>query len=147
MSFLISDKARIWMREESQKHFYYGSISNLLALLKEKKKIFTVSLSHKETQIISCEFSDQTDLYELKSFSGSKIIIGKDVLFHIDSVWVPLHDIKHHEKITEFNILNNHFKESYAIKVSKIENCKSYKISTQDHTIVINNFLIKLSNE
>jgi hypothetical protein len=77
-------------------------------------------------------------------FSGSRIISSELMEFMIDNIWVPLHEISFHENIMELNILNNHFRESYAVSIKKVENIKGYILETADNRAIVNNFLIKL---
>lgn len=141
---MIADNSAVWMREEGKKSFYYANPLKVAAFLKDKKKIYTLSESHQETLITKCEYCGQFDLYEFKTFSGSRIICSELLEFLVDNIWVVLHEINFHENIMELNILNNHFKESYAISIKKAVNIKAYSLETADNTALINNFLVKL---
>ena len=140
---LLYEKSLIWAKSEDQKLYSWMSPKTIEKLLLDKKKVFTMSNIHTDTLISKCEFSGQMDLYEFKLYSGAKIICSEFVEFNIEKIWVPLKEINLHEKIAELNILNNHFFESYAVSVKKVENVKAYQIESADHVGIVNSFLVK----
>ncbi|MBP7562965.1 MAG: hypothetical protein KA886_04170 [Candidatus Cloacimonetes bacterium] len=142
---LFYEKSLIWAKTEEQKLYSWMSPVKIEKLMSDKKKVFTMSNIHSDTLINKCEFIEQTDLYEFKLYSGAKIICSEFVEFNIERIWVPLKEINLHEKIVEFNILNNHYFESYAVSVKKVENVKAYIIDSADHVGIVNSFLVKLN--
>ncbi|HOE90715.1 MAG TPA: hypothetical protein PL063_06610 [Candidatus Cloacimonadota bacterium] len=141
---LVHEKALVWAKTNEQKYFSWMTPIKINKLIKEKKKIFTVSNTHNDVQITKCEYSKQEDLYLLKLQSGSKIICSDNIEFNIETIWVAMNEINHYEKLVELNILNNHFRESYAVSIEKVENARAFEFDTEDHTAIINNFLVKL---
>jgi hypothetical protein len=140
----ISERSLIWLRHENDKFYSYHSPNQIIQALKDKKKMYSISNSSQESLITHCEFVGQFDLYEVKLFSGSKIICNEFIEVNIEKLWVPVNEINFYEQLIEFDIYSNHFKETYIVGLTEIPNSRACVIDTSDHMAVINNFLVKL---
>ncbi len=140
---IIYEKSLIWAKTDEQKLYSWMTPLKIEKLINDKKKVFTLSNTHSDTLITKCEFAGQTDLYEFRLYSGAKVICSEFIEFNIEKIWVPMKEINLHEKIMELNILTNHFYESYAISITKIENVRAYLIDSTDHVGIVNSFLVK----
>lgn len=141
---LIFEKSLVWARMQDQKLFTWMTPIKIDKLMQEKKKVYTISNTQKEVLITKCQYSEQATLYALKLQSGAKIICSEAIDFNIEKTWVPLKEINFYEKILEYNIMNKNFRESYAMSIEKKVNFRAYEIDTEDHTAIVNSFLIML---
>ena len=143
-----AEKSRVLVKEKGKKFFSYKSVEKLIVLLENKKELYSMDTNTKDEKILKIEYFGLQDFIELKTFSGSKILLGKNTEIFVDGVWVQAMDILFHEKIYEYDFLKDHFKDTFITDIKNHSKLKAYKIFTENNNgLVINNFLVRFYTE
>ncbi len=140
----ISEKARILTKKIDDRFFTYLNIEKIIKALNEKSELFILNAENMTEKIKKIEYIGLQDFLEIKTFSGSKVQLGKDTDIFVDDEWITAKEVRFHEEIFEYNIIHNHFNESFIIKIHDYKKLKAYQIFTENNKgLVINNFLIR----
>ncbi|MCL2064275.1 MAG: hypothetical protein FWG98_07885 [Candidatus Cloacimonetes bacterium] len=141
---ILAEKSKILVKEKDGKYFSYMSLRKIQKLLEEKKEIFSMGYDQALNKILSIEFVGLQDFYEIKTFSGSKVILGIDCEVYIDGEWVKIEEIVFHEKIYVYDILGDVFRDTYITYVGSSGNYKAYRVEIEkEFGIIVNNLFVR----
>ncbi|MCK9331036.1 MAG: hypothetical protein M0Q94_14265 [Candidatus Cloacimonetes bacterium] len=140
----VSEKAKILVKQKEDKYFKYLNIGKLAYLLEEKKEMFTLNANYKIDKIIKIESIGLQEFMEIKTFSGSKVLIGQEAEVYIDDEWILSNQLRFHEDVFEYDIFKNDFKETFIMDIQQNKKSKAYQVFTeQNNGFVVNNLLVR----
>ena len=147
-SVCVSDKAKILVKEKDAKHFEYIGIKKLMLALDNKKELYSLDLHSKLHKIVRMEYLTPQDFFEIRTFTGSRILLGVENELYVDTFWVKVNDLIYHEKIYEWDFLKNLYIDSFITKIEYYGKRLAYQIySEKDTGFIVNNILIRFDNE
>jgi len=145
---ILEESAKILVKEKDQRYFTYKPIKKIVKMLAEKKVLYSLGFDLALNKILDVQFVGLQDFFEVKTFSGSKIKIGIDAEIYVDGEWVRVEEILFHEKIYEYNMLQDVFRDTFITHIDKSGNYRAYKISIErPEGIVINNLIVRFESE
>ncbi|MDD4154981.1 MAG: hypothetical protein PHY08_00220 [Candidatus Cloacimonetes bacterium] len=140
----VSEKAKILVKQKEDKYFKYLNIGKLAYLLEEKKEMFTLNANYKIDKIIKIESIGLQEFMEIKTFSGSKVLIGQEAEVYIDDEWILSNQLRFHEDVFVYDIFKNDFKETFIMDIQQNKKSKAYQVFTeQNNGFVVNNLLVR----
>ena len=144
----LSDKAKILLKEKNDKYLAYVPILNLLTMFQDKKKEYYTLDEHSHLhRVKGIEYVGMQEFFILETFSGSKLYLGQDTEILVDTQWIMAHQITYHERIYEYNFLNNHFQETYITMFEHYGAMKAYQVySEKDTGMIVDNLIIRFDN-
>lgn len=138
--------SRILVKEKNSKFFTYKTVKNIYKLLESGTELFSLDDNMLLNKITHVEnVSLQEEFIEIRTFSGSRLIIGTDVHIFVDSVWLYLNELEFHEKIWEYNFLKDFFHPTYITHIQPyIKKTIGYRVYAEnDSGIVMNNLIVR----
>ena len=145
---ILAEKSKILVKEKNQKYFTYKSVKKIEKLLTEKKELYSIGYDLALNKILKIEFVGLQDFYKVETFSGSKLIIGVDCEIYIDGEWVRVEEVLYHEKIFQYDLLDNVFRKTIITKIGSYANLKAYNITIERSAgIVVNNLIVRFESE
>jgi hypothetical protein len=141
----VAEKSKILVKEKGKKFFTYKPVNRVIKLITEKKiELFSLDTKYGLNKITKIESIGSQDFYEIKTFSGCTLYLGKDTEICVDSEWLPMNELLFHEKIFVYDVLNDMFHDTYITSIKKYRHMKAVKIySENEYGIVVNNFMIR----
>ncbi|MCL1827494.1 MAG: hypothetical protein FWG20_05565 [Candidatus Cloacimonetes bacterium] len=140
----IIDTMRILVKEKDDKSFYYKSIKKIAKMMELGKELYTFNPSNPLVKITKIDYLGLQEFYQVKAFSGSRIIIGKDAEIQVDGEWIKIFELRFHEKIYEFNLIKDLYLDTYITDIYYYEKRKAYRVHIDDENgMITNNFMIR----
>ena len=140
----IADNSKILVKEKEQNFFTYKSIKQILKLLEDKKEVFSFNFYNPMNRIIQIEFVGIQQFWQVQSFSGSRLLIGVDAEIFVDGEWILVQDLRHHEKIYEYNLVQEIYAETFIQDFHESKKTRGYRVIFEDQNgICVNNYFIR----
>jgi len=140
----VAEKSKILVKEKGKKFFTYKTVSKIAKLLADEGELYTLDCNIELNRITKIEYIGVQEFYEIKTFSGGLIHIGKDTDIFVDGVWIPMYELLFHEKIYLYDILDDTFRNTYVTSIELYKNLRAVKIyAEKEDGIVVNNFMIR----
>ena len=143
-SSFVDEKSRILVKEKDDKHFKYLTVKKLINHLENDKTYYTIGKDLELNKITKITFVGVQDFVELRTFVGSKLFVGKGTEVYVDDEWIKAEEILYHEKIYQYNLLDDTFRETFITKNDPASKRRSYRIETENSEgLVVDNFIVR----
>jgi hypothetical protein len=138
------------VKESEKKYFTYKTVKQLGDLTDKGIELYSLDDNMQLNKIVSVEgVSVQEDFWEIRTFSGSKLIVGADTHIFVDGTWLLIDELEFYEKIWEFNIIKDYFHPTYITHIQPYKRKDlAYRIYAEnDSGFVMNNFIVRFQGE
>ena len=145
---ILSEKARILVKEKQDKFYKYIPIKKIIKLLEKGKELYSMSNKQMLNQILSIEFVGLQEFYELFTFSGGKLYIGIDCQVYVDDEWVSMEEIVYYEKLYYYDILGDLFRDTFITQIAPSGTFRGYKVAVERNDgIIVDSLIIRFEND
>jgi len=140
----ISEHSRILVKEKEDSFFVYKSVKKILKLLEQKKELYSFNFYTPLNKILGIEFIGLQPLWHVQSFSGSQIFLGIEAEIFVDGEWIKVSELRHHEKIYEYDIVRELYHETFILNFQESKKSRGYRVIFEDpNGICVNNYFLR----
>jgi hypothetical protein len=139
-----AETTKILIKEKDDKYFIYKPIKKIIKLLEANKELYSFNPKVQLNKIHKIEFLGIQEFFKISTFSGSRILLGKDAEIFVDGDWIKVFELRFHEKIYEYNLIRELYLDTFITDIAYYGKGKGYRVIFEDENgIIMNNLMIR----